>query len=157
MAGKPRRTLFSVKVEYQAQQRLELVHGDLCGPISSMTPQGNRYFLLLVDDLNHFMWVAAIPSKDCAVAAIREIQARPEAESGVKLRVHYPGVRRALGGHRCESPAHGSIHPVVEWHRRAAERHGGGDGQKHAQGQGPARMVLGQRQCSPPCTSSTGA
>jgi hypothetical protein len=63
------------------------VHGDLCGPITPATPRGNRYFLLLVDDLSRYMWVAAIPSKDCAVAAIKEIQAQAEGESGVKLKV----------------------------------------------------------------------
>jgi hypothetical protein len=62
------------------------VHGDLCGPISSTTPRGNKYFLLLVDDLSRYMWVAMIPSKDRAVATIKDIQARAEGESGLKLK-----------------------------------------------------------------------
>jgi len=57
-------------------------------------PRGNRYFLLLVDDLSRYMWVAAIPSKDRAAAAIKEIQARAESESGVKLKV----IRTDRGG-----------------------------------------------------------
>jgi hypothetical protein len=57
----------------------------LCGPISPATPSGNKYFLLLVDDLNRYMWIAVIPSKDRAAAAIKDIQARAEDESGLKL------------------------------------------------------------------------
>jgi hypothetical protein len=65
---------------------LELVHGDLCGTISPATSRGNKYFLLLVDDLNMYMWVDMVPSKDRAAAAIKDIQARVEGESGLKLK-----------------------------------------------------------------------
>jgi hypothetical protein len=58
----------------------------LCGPISLSTPRGNKYFLLLVDDLSMYMWVAVIPFKDHAAAAIKDIQARAEGESGLKLK-----------------------------------------------------------------------
>jgi hypothetical protein len=30
------------------RRRLELVHNDLCGPITLVTPRGNKYFLLLI-------------------------------------------------------------------------------------------------------------
>jgi hypothetical protein len=85
-AGKQRCTMFPVKAEYQAKRRLELVHGDLCGPISPMTPRGNKYFLMLVDDLNMYMWVARIPSKDRAAVAIKDIQTLAEGGSGLKLK-----------------------------------------------------------------------
>jgi hypothetical protein len=61
----------------------------LCGPISPATSRGNKYFLLLVDDLSRYMWVAAIPSKDRAVAAIKDIQARAEGEFTVIEFVDY--------------------------------------------------------------------
>jgi hypothetical protein len=75
-----------MKVEYRAEQRLELVHGNLCGPISPATLRGNKNFLLLVDDLNRYIWVAVIPSMDHAAAAIKGIQVRAEGESGLKLK-----------------------------------------------------------------------
>jgi hypothetical protein len=80
-AGKQQRTSFLAKVEYRAERRVELVHGNLCGQISPVTPRGNKYFLLLVDDLSRYMWVAVIPSKDHAAAAIKDIQARAEGSS----------------------------------------------------------------------------
>jgi transposase InsO family protein len=85
-AEKQRHTSFPTKVEYQAERRLELVHGDLCGPISPVMSRGNKYFLLLVDDLSRYMWVVVIPSKDRAAAAIKEIKAQAEGESGLKLK-----------------------------------------------------------------------
>jgi hypothetical protein len=72
-AGKQRHTSFPVKAEYRVEGRLELVHGDLCGPISLATPRGNKYFLLVGDELSRYMWVAMIPSKDRATAAIKDI------------------------------------------------------------------------------------
>jgi len=65
---------------------LELVHGDLCGPISPATPGGRRYFLLLVDDATRYMWVALLTTKDMAADAIKHLQAVAEKQSGKKLR-----------------------------------------------------------------------
>jgi hypothetical protein len=67
---KQRRSSFPANAEYRAERHLELVHGDMCCPISPTMPRDNKYFLLLVDDLSRCMWVVAIPSKDCAAAAI---------------------------------------------------------------------------------------
>jgi hypothetical protein len=65
---------------------MELVHGDLCGPITLVTPRGNKYFLVLVDDLRRYMSMAAIPSNDQAADAIKRIQTQAEWESGLKLK-----------------------------------------------------------------------
>ena len=51
---------------------LELIYGDLCGPITPATNGGRWYFLT---------------SKDEAAEAIKKFKARMEAESGKKLRV----------------------------------------------------------------------
>jgi hypothetical protein len=84
-AGKQQRTSFPVKAKYRVRRRLELVHGDLCSPITQATPRGNKY-MLLVDDLSRYMLVVMIPSKDHVVVAIKEIQARTKGKSGLKLR-----------------------------------------------------------------------
>jgi hypothetical protein len=41
---------------------------------------------LLVDDLSRYMWVAVIPCKDRATIAIKDIKARAEGESSLKLK-----------------------------------------------------------------------
>jgi transposase InsO family protein len=63
------------------------VHGDLCGPVTSATPGGQRYFLLLVDDLSRYMWVVVLSNKGEATNIIRRAQTVAEAECGRKLRV----------------------------------------------------------------------
>lgn len=50
LAGKQRRAPFPQRALGRSTEALQLLHGDLCGPISPPTPSGNRYFLLLVDD-----------------------------------------------------------------------------------------------------------
>jgi transposase InsO family protein len=63
------------------------VHGDLCDPVTPATPGGRRYFLLLIDDLSHYMWVVVLGSKGEAADAISHAQAAADAECGRKLRV----------------------------------------------------------------------
>jgi hypothetical protein len=36
------------------------------------TPSGNTYFLLLVDDQSHFMWISTLVRKDQAAVAISD-------------------------------------------------------------------------------------
>src|SRR5664279_909146 len=86
LAGKQKRADFPKVAKYRAGMKLELVHGDLCGPITPATPGGKRYFLLLVDDATSFMWLALLATKDEAEASIVRLQAAAEAESGCKLK-----------------------------------------------------------------------
>jgi hypothetical protein len=85
MTGKQRRTVFPDQAAWRAERGLELVHGDLCGPISPATPSGNSYFLLLVDDHSRYMWISTLVSKNQAAATIMDFQSRAEGESGHKL------------------------------------------------------------------------
>jgi transposase InsO family protein len=87
LAGKQRRLPFPKATRYRAADPLELVHGDLCGPITPATHGGRRYFLLLVDDCSRYMWLQLLTSKSDAADVIKGFKARAEAESGKKLRV----------------------------------------------------------------------
>ena len=64
---------------------MELVHADLCGPITLETPGGKKLFLLIVDDMSRYMWLVLLATKDEAATAIIRLQARAEAEVGHKL------------------------------------------------------------------------
>ena len=87
LAGKQRRLPFPKAAKYHTKDSLELVHGDLCGPITPTTNGGWWYFLLLVDDYSRYMWLQLLTSKDEAAAAIKKFKTRAEAESGKKLHV----------------------------------------------------------------------
>jgi transposase InsO family protein len=63
------------------------MHGDLYGPVTSATPGGRRYFLLLVDDLSRYMWIVVLSSKGEATDIIRRAQTAAETKCGRKLRV----------------------------------------------------------------------
>ena len=86
LARKQRRLSFPKMTKYHAADALELVHGDLYGPITPATNGGRQYFLLLVDDCSRYMWLQLLMSKDEA-EVIKKFKVRAEAESGKKLRV----------------------------------------------------------------------
>ena len=60
VAAKQRRAAFPQAAKFRAARLLDLVHGDICGPITLATPGGRRYFLLLVDDRSRYMWVVLL-------------------------------------------------------------------------------------------------
>lgn len=62
--AKQLRAPFPSEAKYRAMELLELVHGDLCGPISPATSGGKCHFLLLVDDMSRYMWVVLLATKD---------------------------------------------------------------------------------------------
>ncbi|KAK1619346.1 hypothetical protein QYE76_024863 [Lolium multiflorum] len=74
----PRETAF------EASEALELVHGDICGPISPATPSGNEYFMLVVDDLSQYMWIVLLKSKDQGLQAIEKIKEAGEVKARAK-------------------------------------------------------------------------
>ena len=80
LVRKQSRKPYPTQANYRAERILELVHGDLCGPISPPTPSGNRYFFLLVDDYSRVMWVYMLKSKDETFGVL------VENETGVKLK-----------------------------------------------------------------------
>jgi hypothetical protein len=77
---------FPSQAKWQAEGLLDLVHGDLCGPILSVTP-GGKYFLLLVDDKSRLMWLVLLTAKSDTLAALKKFQVKVEVETGRCLRV----------------------------------------------------------------------
>jgi hypothetical protein len=77
---------FLAKVKYRADAPLDLVHGDLCGPITSATPAGRHYFLLLVDETTRYMGLTLLSAKGDVASMIKAIKAAAELEVGCSLR-----------------------------------------------------------------------
>ena len=82
LAEKQRTLSFPKAAKYHMMDALELVHGDLCGPITPATNGGRRYFLLHMDDCSRYMWLQLLTSKDEVASAIKKFKTRAEAESG---------------------------------------------------------------------------
>ena len=87
LVGKQVRKPFPSHSNYTEKKRLELVHGDLCGPVSPPTPSRNRYFMLLVDEFSRVMWVYLLKSKDEASEVFKNFIRRVEVETGEKLKM----------------------------------------------------------------------
>jgi hypothetical protein len=75
LAGKQKCAMFPFVAKFRAEEKLELVHEDLCGPVMPATPGGKWYFFLLVDDVSRYMWLVLLATKDEALAAFTTFQA----------------------------------------------------------------------------------
>lgn len=60
LLGKQARKPFPQATMFRAANPLELIHGDLCGPISPPTSGQRRYVLVLIDDHTRYMWTVLL-------------------------------------------------------------------------------------------------
>jgi hypothetical protein len=70
---KHQRAPFPKQAKYRADKLLELVHCNLCGPITPATPGGWHYILLLVDDATRYIWAAFLAEKSSTPESIKKI------------------------------------------------------------------------------------
>lgn len=87
LVAKQTRQPFPKETQWRANSPLELIHADLCGPITPQTIGGNRYFFLLVDDFCRYMWVYIIKSKDEAFSVFKQFKTQVENESKFKVKM----------------------------------------------------------------------
>ncbi|GJR68716.1 zinc finger, CCHC-type containing protein [Tanacetum coccineum] len=86
VVAKQTRKSFPNEAQWRASKPLELLHADLCGPITPQSTGGNRYFLLIVDDWCRYMWVYFLKSKDEALAKFKIFKAQVEMETEHKVK-----------------------------------------------------------------------
>ncbi|GJV94264.1 retrovirus-related pol polyprotein from transposon TNT 1-94 [Tanacetum coccineum] len=65
--GKSKKKPHKPKSEDTNQEKLYLLHMDLCGPMRVASVNGNKYTLIIVDDYSRFTWVKCLRSKDEAL------------------------------------------------------------------------------------------
>ncbi|GKD41337.1 retrovirus-related pol polyprotein from transposon TNT 1-94 [Tanacetum coccineum] len=65
--GKSKKQSHKPKYEDTNQEKLYLLHLDLCGPMCVESINGKKYILLIVDDYSWFTWVKFLRSKDEAL------------------------------------------------------------------------------------------
>lgn len=69
--GKQARHYFPMVQSMQAKAPLELVHGDLVGPMQTISLGGNTYVFLLTDDFSQYRWVCFYATE---VRSTRKVQ-----------------------------------------------------------------------------------
>ncbi|GJW53140.1 retrovirus-related pol polyprotein from transposon TNT 1-94 [Tanacetum coccineum] len=62
--GKSKKNSHKPKSEDTNQEKLYLLHMDLCGPMRIASVNGKKYILVIVDDYSRFTWVKFLRSKD---------------------------------------------------------------------------------------------
>ncbi|GJW17309.1 retrovirus-related pol polyprotein from transposon TNT 1-94 [Tanacetum coccineum] len=62
--GKSKKKPHKPKSEDTNQEKLYLLHMDLCGPMRVASVNGKKYILVIVDDYSQFTWVKFLRSKD---------------------------------------------------------------------------------------------
>ncbi|GJT89151.1 retrovirus-related pol polyprotein from transposon TNT 1-94, partial [Tanacetum coccineum] len=68
--GKSKKSSHQPKAEDTNQEKLYLLHMDLCGPMRVASIKGKMYILVIVDDYSRCTWVRFLKTKDEAPAAI---------------------------------------------------------------------------------------
>ncbi|GJY78472.1 zinc finger, CCHC-type containing protein [Tanacetum coccineum] len=87
LLGKHSITPFPTQSKFRSKNPLDLVYGDLCGPISPATHSGKKLIFLLVDDCTRFMWAYFLTSKDQTFNTFKEFRQQIEMEMRMKLRM----------------------------------------------------------------------
>ncbi|GJR16619.1 retrovirus-related pol polyprotein from transposon TNT 1-94 [Tanacetum coccineum] len=81
--GKSKKSPHQPKAEDTNQEKLYLLHMDLCGPMRVASINGKRYILVIVDDYSRFTWVIFLRTNDEApkaiIKCIKNIQVRLNA------------------------------------------------------------------------------
>ncbi|GJU03222.1 ribonuclease H-like domain-containing protein [Tanacetum coccineum] len=81
--GKSKKSSHQPKTEATNQEKLYLLHMDLCRPMHVESINGKKYILVIVDDYSRFTWVKFLRSKDEApdtiIKCIKNIQVRLNA------------------------------------------------------------------------------
>ncbi|GJS29068.1 retrovirus-related pol polyprotein from transposon TNT 1-94 [Tanacetum coccineum] len=81
--GKSKKQSHKPKSKDTNQEKLNLLHIDLCGPMRVASVNGKRYILVIVDDYSRFTWVKFLASKDEApdfiIKFLKMIQVRLNA------------------------------------------------------------------------------
>jgi len=81
LMGKQKREPFPKKSSWRASRNLELVHADICGPITPMSNSQKRYLLNFIDDHSRKMWSYPILEKSEALTIFKSFKAIVEKEA----------------------------------------------------------------------------
>lgn len=85
LLGKQARMVLPQSTTYRATATLELLHGDLCGPLTPSTSGGNKYIFLVIDDHSRYMWTMLLKEKNEAFGKFKKLKEVVEKETGKRI------------------------------------------------------------------------
>ena len=86
LLGKHSRKSFPKHSISRATKPLQLIHADVCGPISPPSLGKSSYFLLFIDDYTRKAWVYFLKNKSEAFDCFKRFKAVIEKESGYEIK-----------------------------------------------------------------------
>ena len=87
VVSKQHRKQFPQGKSWRAKKTLELVHSDICGPITPHSNGGKRYIITFIDDYSRRIWVYFLQEKSEAFVAFKSYKALVEKEVGNPIKV----------------------------------------------------------------------
>nr|KYP35474.1 Retrovirus-related Pol polyprotein from transposon TNT 1-94 [Cajanus cajan] len=84
--GKQCRLPFLAVTSWRAMEKLQLIHIDVCGPMSIASLNGSKYFLLFIDDFTRMSWVFFLKQKLDVFAAFQKFKILVENEAGCQIK-----------------------------------------------------------------------
>lgn len=73
--------------ETRADEVLEIIHTDVCGPMNKSSIGGAKYLLTFTDDKSRYVFVYFLKGKDEVLSKFREFHTMIERQTGKKLKV----------------------------------------------------------------------
>ena len=70
------------KSQWRASQRLQLIHADICGPITPISNSNKRYILCFIDDFSRKTWIYFLAEKCEAFTMFKNFKSLVENEIG---------------------------------------------------------------------------
>ena len=83
--GKQSRKPFNNSGGARSSRVLELVHSDVCGPVTPVTWDDQRYLVTFIDDYTHFTVVYLIKNKSNVLEMFQRYKAMAESHTGKKI------------------------------------------------------------------------
>jgi transposase InsO family protein len=84
--GKYAKTVFPSS-DSRSKGILDLIHSDVCGPMSTVSIGGFRYYVSFIDDHSRKTWIYFMKTKDEVFSWFQEFKALVENQTGRKIKV----------------------------------------------------------------------
>jgi transposase InsO family protein len=84
--GKNVKVLFP-SIGNRSKEILDLIHSNVCGPMTVASLNGYLYYVLFIDDHSRKTWIYFLKKKDGVLAKFQEFKAQIENQTGRKIKI----------------------------------------------------------------------
>ena len=101
---------------WRADEKLQLIHTDVCGPMSEGSLNGSKYFLFFIDDFSRMCWVYFLKQKSDVATMFIEFKVIIENQAQISIEViRSDNGTELMQGIWCYSIVYNSLHTITKW------------------------------------------